>query len=55
MPLFGTGIGAGIFPAGIFPTGTFPAGLGTAISAGAIGVDIGVSTIIKADLQTLTM
>ena len=41
LPLFGSGIGAG----------TFPAGLGAAIGAGAI--DVGVSTIIEADLQTL--
>ena len=43
LPLFGSGIGAG----------TFPAGLGAAIGAGAVGVDVGVSTIIEADLQTL--
>ena len=48
LPLFGIGIGAGTFPAGTFPTG-----LGAAIGAGAIGVDVGVSTIIEADLQTL--
>ena len=48
MPLFGTGIGAGIFPGGTFPTG-----LGATIDAGAVGVGVGVSTIIEADLQTL--
>ena len=46
--LFGSGIGAGTFPAGTFPTG-----LGAAIGAGAVGVDVDVSTIIEADLQTL--
>ena len=50
LPLFGIGIGAGTFPAGTFPTG-----LGAAIGAGAVGVDVGVSTIIGADLQTLTL
>ena len=53
LPLFGSGIGAGTFPAGTFPAGTFPTGLGAAIGAGAVGVDVGVSTIIEADLQTL--
>ena len=48
LPLFGSGISAGTFPAGIFP-----AGLDAAIGAGAVGVDVGVSTIIEADLQTL--
>ena len=48
MPLFGTSIGAGIFPGSTFPTG-----LGAAIGAGAVGVGVGVSTIIEADLQTL--
>ena len=47
LPLFGSGIGAGTFPAGIFPAGTFPTGLGAAIGAGAVGVDVGVSTIIR--------
>ena len=51
--LFGSGIGAGTFPSGIFLAGTFPAGLGAAIGVGAVGVDVGVSTIIEADLQTL--
>ena len=55
LPLFGSGIRVGTFPAGIFRTGTFPAGLGAAIGAGAVGVDVGVSTIIEADLQTLTL
>ena len=50
MPLFGTSIGAGIFPGGTFPTG-----LDAAIGAGAVGVDVGVSTIIEANLQTLTV
>ena len=54
IPLFGSGIGAGTFPAGIFPVGTFPAGtFPTGLGVGAIGVDVGVSTIIEADLQTL--
>ena len=59
LPLFGSGIGAGTFPVGIFPAGTFPAGLGAAIGlsaaigAGAVDVDVGVSTIIEADLQNL--
>ena len=53
LPLFGSGIGAGTFLAGIFPAGTFPAGLGAAIGAGTVGVDVGISTIIEADLQTL--
>ena len=44
LPLFGSGIGAGTFPAG-----TFPAGLG----AGIVGVHVGISTIIEADLQSL--
>ena len=48
LPLFGSGIGAGTFPAGTFRTG-----LDAAIGAGTIGVDVGVSTIIEADLQTL--
>ena len=55
LPLFGSGIGAGTFPAGTFPAGTFPTGLGAAIDAGAAGVDVGVNTIIEADLQTLTL
>ena len=50
LPLFGSGIGAGTFPAGTFPTG-----LGASIGAGAVSVDVGVSTIIEADLQTLTV
>ena len=50
LPLFGSGIGAGTFPAG-----TFPAGLGAAIGAGTVGANVGVSTIIEADLQTLTV
>ena len=45
LPLFGSGIGAGTFTAGTFPTG-----LGASIGAGAVGVDVSVSTIIKADL-----
>ena len=53
LPLFGSGINAGTFPAGIFPAGTFPTGLGAAVGAGAVGVGVGVSTIIEADLQTL--
>ena len=48
LPLLGSGIGAGTFPADTFPTS-----LGAAIGAGAVGVDVGVSTIIEADLQTL--
>ena len=48
LPLFGSGIGAGTFPAGTFPTG-----LGVAIGAGAVGVDVGISAIIEANLQTL--
>ena len=55
LPIFGSGIGAGTFPSGIFLAGTFPAGLGAAIGVGAVGVDVGVSTIIEADLQTLTL
>ena len=54
LPLFGSGIRAGTIPTGIFPAGTFPTGLGAAIGAGAVSVDVGVSTIIEADLQTLT-
>ena len=53
LPLFGSGIGAGTFPAGIFPVGTFPTGLSAVIGAGPVGVDVGVSTIIEAGLQTL--
>ena len=53
LPLFCSGIGAGTFPAGTFPAGTFATDLSAAIGAGAVGVDVGVSTIIEADLQTL--
>ena len=53
LPLFGSGIGTGTFPAGTFPAGTFPTGLSAAIGAGTVGVDVGVSTIIEANLQTL--
>ena len=46
LPPFGSGIRAGTFPAGTFPTG-----LGAAIGAGAVGVNVGVSTIIEADCK----